>query len=152
MSENRPIVVNSPRSPIDVLQYDVLLRVERMLLEIDVLEVGVHVEPGAAEVVGARDVGNDALPAAADLLQTHPHVPVPHLEMGDKAILLKKVGTSLRPAYECHRRKTNIVSMADLRSVISEPKSLLPTSLLSPHAIYSIGVYVVQKLGRVIYV
>ena len=50
-----------------------------MFTEVDVVEIGVHVEPGGAKVVGPGDLGHDALPAPPDLLQPHPHVPVPGL-------------------------------------------------------------------------
>jgi hypothetical protein len=66
--------------PFNVLHLYFLSRVERVLLEVNVLKVGVHVEARAAKVIGARDVGHDALSAGADLIQAHPHVPVPHLE------------------------------------------------------------------------
>lgn len=47
------------------------------------MEVAVHVEPHDAEVVGARDVRDDALPALPLLRHPHPHVPVPELGRGD---------------------------------------------------------------------
>ena len=50
-----------------------------MLFEVDFLEVWVDVEAFGAEVVGAGDVWDDALPGFPDRVVTHPHVPVPHL-------------------------------------------------------------------------
>lgn len=47
------------------------------------MEVAVHVEPHDAEVVGARDVGDDAFPALPLLRHPHPHVPVPELGRGN---------------------------------------------------------------------
>lgn len=47
--------------------------------EVTHMEVAVHVEPHDAKVVGAGDVGDDALPALPLLGHPHPHVPVPEL-------------------------------------------------------------------------
>lgn len=49
------------------------------LREVTHVEVAVHVEPHDAEVIGARDVRDDALPAFPLLRHPHPHVPVPEL-------------------------------------------------------------------------
>ena len=62
---------------VHVGQLHVPLGVEGVLGEVDVVEVGVHVEPRGAKVVGSGDVWHDALPSPPDLLQPHPHVPVP---------------------------------------------------------------------------
>lgn len=64
------------------------------LAEVTHVEVAVHVEPHDAEVVGARDVGDDALPALPLLRHPHPHVPVPELEKGN-CCLRSRLGTSL---------------------------------------------------------
>ncbi len=67
-------------APFNVGQPDIGISIEVVLIEVDVLEVGVHVDAGGSEVVGARDVGDHALPALPNLVQAHPHVPVPHLK------------------------------------------------------------------------
>lgn len=64
------------------------------LAEVTHVEVAVHVEPHDAEVVGARDVGDDALPALPLLRHPHPHVPVPELGKGN-CCLHSRLGTSL---------------------------------------------------------
>ena len=51
-----------------------------MLFEVEVLKVGVHVEPLGAKVESATDVGNNALPIFAYKVCSHPHVPVPLLQ------------------------------------------------------------------------
>ena len=51
--------------------------VERVLPEVALLEVRVHVEAGGAEVVGARDVRDDALAPPTHAALSHPNVPVP---------------------------------------------------------------------------
>lgn len=43
------------------------------------MKVAIHVEAHNAEVVGTRDVRDDALPALPLLRHPHPHVPVPEL-------------------------------------------------------------------------
>ena len=59
------------------------------------MEVGVHVEARGAEVVGARHVRDEALAAAADLGQPHPHVPVPGLvRRGPPAAVTGSLGCS----------------------------------------------------------
>lgn len=50
------------------------------------MEVSVHVEADDPEVVGARDVGNDALPAFPLLRHPHPHVPVPQLDSREQSV------------------------------------------------------------------
>ena len=67
--------------PVNISKLGVPFRVERMLLEIDVLKVGVHIQPGRAEVVRSRYIWDDTFTPFADLIQSHPHVPVPHLKM-----------------------------------------------------------------------
>jgi len=52
-----------------------------MFFEVNVLEVGVHVQAGRAEVVGPGNVRHQTLAAVANVLEPHPHVPVPHLEI-----------------------------------------------------------------------
>uniref|UniRef100_A0A6B0UDV3 Putative secreted protein n=1 Tax=Ixodes ricinus TaxID=34613 RepID=A0A6B0UDV3_IXORI len=89
---------------VNLLHLHVGLSVEGVLLEVDVLEVGVHVESGRPKVVRPRDVWNDALPALAHVWQAHPHVPVPELFRGGPAWLeLVLVEASLQdPAQARH--------------------------------------------------
>ena len=51
---------------VDVAQSNMRQNVERVLLEVVLLEVGVHIDAGGAEVVGSGDVRNDALAALPD--------------------------------------------------------------------------------------
>ena len=67
-------------SPFNIYKLDIPFRVDGVLLEVDVLEVRVHVEAGRSEVVGPGDVRHEALAAFPDVLEPHPHVPIPHLQ------------------------------------------------------------------------
>ena len=53
---------------IHVSELNVWHFVQRVLLEIVFLEVGIHVETGRSEVVGSRDVGDDALAPLPDYI------------------------------------------------------------------------------------
>lgn len=59
---------------------DVRLSVESMLLEVDILKVGIYVLTGSSEVIRTRHIRDDALPVLPHVGQTHPHIPVPQLK------------------------------------------------------------------------
>ena len=53
--------------------------VDGVLLEVALVEVRIHVQPGGSKVEGARDVWDDALPTFTNAVCSHPHIPVPQL-------------------------------------------------------------------------
>ena len=66
-------------SPINIFKHNVTLCLQRVLLEINFLEVRVHVKALRAKVIRAADVRDDTLSLLADTAAPHPHVPVPLL-------------------------------------------------------------------------
>ena len=76
-------------SPVNIFQLDVPFGVEGMLLKVHVLKIGVHVETRGSEMVGTRDVWNNTFAAFANLVQPHPHIPVPHLKSTTELIILQ---------------------------------------------------------------
>ena len=65
--------------PFNIVKLHISEGVEGSLLEVDIMEVGVHVQPGGAEVVGPGDVGDQTFSPSPDLRKPHPHIPVPGL-------------------------------------------------------------------------
>lgn len=66
--------------PVYVFQLDACFWQQGVLLEIDFLKVGVHVETLGAKVVRPADVRDDTFSVFAYSIVPHPHVPVPLLE------------------------------------------------------------------------
>ena len=80
--------------PVHIPQLDISLCLQGVFLEVNLLEVRVHVETFRAKVVGPRDVGDHTLAVLADRCTPHPHVPVPLLRNGQESMneaLMKKM-------------------------------------------------------------
>ena len=65
--------------PFNIVKLHISEGVEGSLLEVNIMEVGVHVQPGGPEVVSPGDVGDKTFSPSPDLRKSHPHVPVPGL-------------------------------------------------------------------------
>ena len=88
---------------LEMIEWDVLLNVAELdigdvidgpLTEVNVLEVGVHVDARSAEMISARHVGNNAFTIPHHTRSPHPQIPVPCLSNSTKSI--KIYGNSSR--------------------------------------------------------
>ena len=75
--------------PVNIFQLDVPFGIEGMFFKVHILKIGVHVETRGSEMVGTRDVWNNTFAAFANLVQPHPHIPVPHLKSTTELIILQ---------------------------------------------------------------
>ena len=78
-------------SPVNIFQLDVPFGIEGMFFKVDILKIGVHVETRGSEMVGTRDVWNNTFAAFANLVQPHPHIPVPHLKSTTEELIILQV-------------------------------------------------------------
>ena len=62
-----------------MVELDVGHVVDGSLPEVRLMEVGIHVDSGDAEVVRTRNIRNDALTVLPHARLAHPHIPVPRL-------------------------------------------------------------------------
>ena len=70
--------------PVNALELDCGQSVEGSFFEVNILEVGVHVEAGCTEVICSGNVRNHALSTFSNIRQAHPHIPVPGLKQNIK--------------------------------------------------------------------
>ena len=61
------------------VKFHIRFGVEKVFLEIKLLEGRVHVQPFGAKVVCTRHVGDHAFSVFPNLWGSHPHVPIPEL-------------------------------------------------------------------------
>ena len=74
----------SPHSPINVVQPNVGLAIERMVAEVLVMELEVHVQAFAAEMERATKVGYDALAVLSNLRLPQPLKPDGNVEVREE--------------------------------------------------------------------
>lgn len=125
---------NYPR--VEIAQFDVGQSVERVLLEVRVLEVRVHVEARGAEVVGPRHVRDDALAATADLSETHPHVPVPHLKRVGMWVFSSSMGGYLLVYFLCLCLSNDLFYHLEMVISLYARLSIISTSLSKHRHLY----------------
>ena len=77
-------VLKYKSAPVNISELNITLCVEGMLLKINLLKIGIHVESRRSEVVSARDIWHHTLTSFPYFWHPHPHIPVPHLKFMKK--------------------------------------------------------------------